>query len=209
MIKGVVFDLDGTLIDTASILSEAWVEALSSEGVKVEYDDIHKNTRGMASRDIVKRYLPGSSDEDVPRMNEKRKKAFMASIEIGKRILYPETMDVLAKLDSKGIKSAIGTGMSRDLLGKVLDTTRLSEKVKVVVSSDDVANGKPSPDIFEEAFKRLKVDAKEGMVVGDSVNDILPGIKIGAFTVFISRNGEKLDIADKNINSLEEIFKFI
>ena len=99
--------------------------------------------------------------------------------------------------------------MSKDLLGKVLELSGLAKVVDAVVSSDDVQNGKPEPDIFLEAFKRINVNPKEGIVVGDSENDIMPGKKIGAFTVFISREGNKSSIADANITNLEELLQFL
>ena len=99
--------------------------------------------------------------------------------------------------------------MSRDLLGKVLKLSGLDSGVDAVVSSDDVKNGKPEPDIFLEAFKRINVNPKDGIVVGDSENDIIPGKKIGAFTVFISREGNKSSMADANITNLEEILRFL
>ncbi len=208
MIKGIVFDLDGTLIDTAKILAESWEKAFISENIHVNYEEIYKNTKGISSKDIVKKYKKDSNPNDVLRIKEKRKENFIKLLDKNK-ILYPETISVLERLKLKGIKTAIGTGMSNDLLKRVLDITSLKDFVNAVVSSDDVKNGKPSPDIFIEAFKRINVEPNLGMVVGDSLNDVDPGKKIGAFTVFISREGEKLDYADANIINLEEIFKFI
>ncbi len=209
MIRGIVFDLDGTLIDTARILADSWEAAFSSEGKEIGYNELYNNTKGISSKDIVKKYLPKSVDSDISRLKKKRGEKFIELMKKGDSLLYPETKEVLVKLNEKGIKIAIGTGMSFDLLDRVLDVTGLSKLVAAVVSSDDVNEGKPAPDIFIEAFKRLNVIPQEGMVVGDSINDILPGKKIGAFTVFISRDKQKLDIADKSISDLREIFSFI
>ncbi|MEM0143673.1 MAG: HAD family phosphatase [Candidatus Parvarchaeum sp.] len=209
MIKGIVFDLDGTLIDTAGVLAKAWENAFISEGVNPGYNELYEHTRGISSKDIIRKYTQMSSTEDITRIKEKRRENFLQIIKSGAELLYPETLDTIDKIKSKGIKIAIGTGMSFDLLKTVLKMTELEKVIDVVVSSDDVNEGKPAPDIFIEAFNRLKVDPKEGMVVGDSENDIIPGKKIGAFTVFISRSGEKLKLADKNINNLVELLNFI
>ena len=209
MIKGVVFDMDGTLIDTAQVLATAWEQAFISEGVDVEYEDIYKNTRGVSSRDIIHKYGQSLSDEEASRIKEKRRNNFLHIVETDNTLLYPETIGVIRKLKDRDIQTAIGTGMSLDLLENVLKMTGLSDFIDIVVSSDDVKEGKPAPDVFIEAFKRLGINPHDGMVVGDSINDILPGKKIGSFTVFISRIGEKLDIADKNISNLGELFNFI
>ncbi|MCL5420783.1 MAG: HAD family phosphatase [Candidatus Parvarchaeota archaeon] len=209
MINGIVSDLDGTLIDTAKTLARAWEEAFKTEGLQVGYDELYKNTKGIDSKDIIRKYKKEAKTEDLARIKEKRKDNFLNLIDSGSELLYPETMKVLEEIRSRKIKIAIGTGMSRDLLGKVLAITGLDKNIDAVVSSDDVENGKPGPDIFLEAFDRIKVDPKNGIVVGDSDNDMLPGKEIGAFTVFISRDGLRSRVADADITSLEEILRFL
>ena len=209
MIKGIASDLDGTLIDTAKLLAEAWEEAFKSDGIDVGYSELYKNTKGISSKDIIRKYKKESSFEDINRIKEKRKLNFIRLVDQGNNLLYPETMKVIDEIRSKGIKFAISTGMSRDLLDKVLKLSGLDSIVDAVVSSDDVKNGKPAPDIFLEAFKRININPKEGMVVGDSENDVMPGKAIGAFTVFISREGSKSNLADANITNLEELLQFL
>ncbi|MCL4375870.1 HAD family phosphatase [Candidatus Parvarchaeota archaeon] len=209
MIKGIASDLDGTLIDTAKLLAEAWKEAFKSDGIDVGYSELYKNTKGISSKDIIRKYKKESSPEDLNRIKEKRRSNFIRLVDQGNNLLYPETIKVIREIRSKGIKFAISTGMSKDLLGKVLELSGLAKVVDAVVSSDDVQNGKPEPDIFLEAFKRINVNPKEGIVVGDSENDIMPGKKIGAFTVFISREGNQSSIADANITNLEELLQFL
>lgn len=209
MINGIASDLDGTLIDTAKLLAKAWEEAFKSEGIDVGYSELYKNTKGISSKDIIRKYKTESSPEDLNRIKEKRKSNFINLVDQGSQLLYPETIKVINEIRGKKIKFAISTGMSRDLLGKVLKLSGLDRVVDAVVSSDDVNNGKPAPDIFLEAFKRINVNPKYGMVVGDSENDIIPGKKIGAFTVFISREGNKSSIADANITNLEELLRFL
>jgi len=209
MIKGIASDLDGTLIDTAKLLAEAWEEAFKSEGIDVGYSELYKITKGISSKDIIRRYKKESSPEDLNRIKEKRKSNFIKLVDQGNNLLYPETIKVIKEIRNKGIKFAISTGMSKDLLFKVLDLSGLAKEVDAVVSSDDVQTGKPEPDIFIEAFKRIDVNPKDGIVVGDSENDIIPGKKIGAFTVFISREGNRSSIADANITNLEELLQFL
>ncbi|MCL4398385.1 MAG: HAD family phosphatase [Candidatus Parvarchaeota archaeon] len=209
MIKGIASDLDGTLIDTAKLLAKAWEDAFKSEGVEVGYNELYNNTKGIASKDIIRRYKRESGPEDLIRIKEKRKANFLNLVKEGNQLLYPETLKVISEIREHGIKFAISTSMARDLLDKVLALSGLAKAVDAVVSSDDVKNGKPEPDIFLEAFRRINVNPKDGIVVGDSENDIIPGKKIGAFTVFISREGDKSSIADANITDLEELLKLL
>ncbi|MCL5976330.1 MAG: HAD family phosphatase [Candidatus Parvarchaeota archaeon] len=209
MVKGIASDLDGTLIDTAKLLAKSWEAAFDSEGIQIGYNELYKNTRGIDSKDIIRRYKKESSAEDLKRIKEKRKSNFLNFVAAGDQILYPETLEVIRTIKEKGVKFAIATGMSRDLLDKVLELSGLNEIVDAVVSSDDVKNGKPEPDIFIEAFRRIKVTPNEGIVVGDSENDIIPGNRIGAFTVYISREGDKSKIANISITNLRELLKLV
>ncbi|MCL5017833.1 MAG: HAD family phosphatase, partial [Candidatus Parvarchaeota archaeon] len=125
------------------------------------------------------------------------------------QLLYPDTIKFLESVKRMGLKIAVATGMSRDLLKDVLDMSGISGFLDAVVSSDDVERGKPFPDVFVEAFNMIKIDPKEGIVIGDSINDVEPGHEIGALTVFISRSGEKVDKADWNVSNLMKIVSLI
>ena len=104
MIKGIASDLDGTLIDTAKLLAEAWEEAFKSEGVAVGYSELYKNTKGISSKDIIRKYKKESSPEDLNRIKEKRKSNFINLVDQGSQLLYPETIKVINEIRGKKIK---------------------------------------------------------------------------------------------------------
>ncbi len=80
MIKGIASDLDGTLIDTAKILAKAWEEAFKTEGLNVRYAELYKNTKGIDSKDIIKRYKENADQQDIIRIKEKRRANFLSLI---------------------------------------------------------------------------------------------------------------------------------
>ena len=207
MIRGIVSDLDGTLINTAGILAEAWAQAFKVSGILLGPDELLKNTKGLAPKDILKKYKVGETD--LKKLLSIRRAEALKLIKSNPSILYPETLDFLNEVKHRKIKIAVATGMSRDLLRDVLETSGINGLLDAVVSSDDVAHGKPEPDIFIEAFNRISVNPKEGLVLGDSENDIIPGHGIGALTVFISRDGANLPSADRSVSNLMDILDLL
>ncbi len=207
MIKGIVFDLDGTLVNTAGILAEAWSTALNENGFRIGKDELYKNTKGLSAKDIVKKYAPQADDALSGRIKDVRTREFLRGLTDS--ILFPETKPVLKELRDKGLKTGIATGAARKtILNVVMERTGLGDLMDTVVNAEDVAAGKPAPDVFLEAFRRLSVEPKDGMVVGDSYNDVAPAKEIGSFAVFISREGETLDMADANITNLGELMPY-
>lgn len=209
MIKGIVSDLDGTLVNTAEVLAKSWEAAFMKEGIKQSSDELLKNTKGLSPKDIIKKYKEGPDEELLRKLKQTRREEVLKYIKNADQLLYPDTIEFLKAVKGMGLKIAIGTGMSRDLLKDVLDISGISEFLDAIVSSDDVARGKPFPDVFVEAFNMIKIDPKEGIVIGDSINDVEPGREIGALTVFISRNGERVEKADWNVSNLMKIVNII
>ncbi len=188
MIKGVASDLDGTLIDTSRILAIAWHNALNKNGYFVDLDKIYNETRGLQSSDIVKLYTGNDDKELVDKIRADRKSEFLKLL--SKDILFPETVDVIRKIRSRGIKFMIATGLGLDLKDYVLSKTGLT-------------------DVFLKAFEIANCSPKEGIVIGDSEKDIIPGKTIGAYTVFISRDNLRYENADYNISNLNSLLNII
>ncbi len=121
-------------------------------------------------------------------------------------MLFPDAREILKWLKEKGIKIAIATGMSIEPLRLILQTNGLDKLADAVVNGDEVKRSKPAPDIFLEAFKRLKIKPASGLVVGDTENDVLAGKAAGAYSVLIERTGRKgTSVADSRIRSLTEL----
>ncbi len=207
MIKGVVFDLDGTLIDTSRMLSLAWADAFKENGFDISQNELYDNARGISAKELVKRYVPEATESLTKKLIEKRGEEVVKHLE--DPLFYPETVEVLIAIRNNGIKIAIATGLAEDLLKEIVKATAIDRLVDTIVSADAVATGKPDPAVFIEAFRRIRVKPKDGMVIGDSYNDISPAKRIGSFSVFISRDGKKLDEADTSINNLKELSRIL
>jgi HAD superfamily hydrolase (TIGR01509 family) len=202
MIKGIASDMDGTLIDTANVIANAQYKTLKDFYPGLSREELLR-LKGVQLKTIISRYTSRNDEAFLQELTANINKDILSSLP--DNLPFEETAEVLHTLRSQGIRIAIATGLSRTILLEVVRKSGLIQLVDVIVSSHDVQQGKPAPDVFLEAFRRIGVKPTEGLVMGDSDNDITPGNEIGAFTVFVSREGLKNERARFSISSLRPL----
>ncbi|MDG7044802.1 MAG: HAD family hydrolase [Nitrososphaerota archaeon] len=209
MIRGVAFDLDGTLIDSGATLALAWEAAFKKYDVIINKEEFAKYI-GLDPRDIVRKFIPNANELDIKNMQRIRYEQFIRNIAAVK--LYPEVGGVLSYLLNKGIKMSIATSMGTDLLDSVVRQVGLDKFMSYCVSSSQVKNAKPAPDVFLKAMKLMKVGPADCFVVGDREYDIIAGKRAGSRTVLVLRDRYSLSAgvnADYNIRDLSELVTII
>jgi HAD superfamily hydrolase (TIGR01509 family) len=179
----ILFDLDGTLIDTAYRHVTAWAAALSDAKILVPEWKIHRRI-GMSGRSLVRQLVREnglhSSKIDVEQLEKKHDTVFNKSISSIQPL--PGADKLLRHLSQLGVGWAIATTGGKEQTKRLLRTLRIPPKT-VVVTGDDVAKGKPSPDVFVSAAKQLGVPVEHCVVVGDSVWDMLAAGRRRALSV--------------------------
>lgn len=184
MLKGVVFDLDGTLVNTVDLHVSTWVEACRELGVEV--DEVYvRGLVGLSAEDIAKR-LVGDYNKAL-RLARLKRKIYLARVNEVK--LFPEVPEVLEVLKYVyGLRLAVASSTNAETIAAVLKAKNLIEFFDSFVGSDEVDKGKPEPDMFIEALKRIEVKPHESFVVGDTEYDIIPANLIGAVSVLVCRS---------------------
>ena len=184
-----LFDLDGTLIDTAYRHVTAWATALRDAGMLVPEWKIHRRI-GMSGRSLVhqlaREHGLRSSKLDVEQLEKKHDIVFDKSR--GSIQPLPGAEKLLRHLSHLGVKWAIATTGGKEQTKKLLRTLRIPDK-SVVITGDDVAKAKPSPDVFVAAAKRLSIPLERSIVVGDSIWDMLAAGRRRALSVGLLSGG--------------------
>jgi HAD superfamily hydrolase (TIGR01509 family) len=184
-----LFDLDGTLVDTVYQHVLAWHEALRDEGIELSVWRIHRRI-GMSgglfldalAREIGRQITP----EQALRLRQRHIDAFLGhAVEV--RAL-PGAKALLEQLTAYGVPWAIATSGRRLTADIGLAQLGVGDGAQVV-TRDDVIHAKPDPDLFLEAARRLGVDASACFVVGDSVWDLLAAQRAGALGVGVLSGG--------------------
>ncbi|MGQ4511064.1 HAD-IA family hydrolase [Streptomyces sp. DW26H14] len=168
----VLFDLDGTLLDTEPLYYEATRRLLARHGVPDFTWEQHKAHIGVGTRETLEvlaaRFSLGTPvDALLAEMNALYLELVRSSGEV-----FPRMREFVERLHTAGVPMAVASGSSREAIGAALAHGGLAAFFPVTVSAEEVAAGKPEPDVFLEAARRLGVAAAECAVIEDSA----PGI---------------------------------
>lgn len=188
----ILFDLDGTLVDTVYQHVHAWSRAFNKFGITLPSWEIHRRI-GMSGhsmiQQVLRKYKPKGRPVNMARLEGEHDAAFAKAIKSIRPL--PGAQELLRHLDRTGVAWAIAT------TGGNAATRRLLKVLKVptptVVTGDDVKQAKPSPDVFVEAASRLNAGLEQCIVVGDSVWDTLAGVRGKALAVGLLSGGYSKD----------------
>ncbi|EKX68057.1 HAD family phosphatase [Streptomyces ipomoeae] len=167
----VIFDLDGTLVDSEPNYYEASRRTLAAHGVTDFSWAEHERFVGISTRETVATWRERYGfDVPVEALLAEKNRHYLELARTATRV-YPEMRKFVELLAAEGVPMAVASGSSREAIEVILAGTGLGAYLRTVVSADEVAQGKPAPDVFLEAARRLGV-APAGCVV---MEDAVPG----------------------------------
>lgn len=208
MIEAVIFDMDGLLIDSEPFWREAEIAIFKEHGISLSEDDC-RGTTGMRVDEVVN-YWSGIYPEANLQVNEvvdaiMREVTRLVETK-GKPL--PGVVSLLEKLKSRQVPVALASASSYALINAVLKKLQIADFFQVVQSAEHMEFGKPHPQVFLEAARRLKVAPERCLVFEDSVYGVIAG-KAAKMKVVAVPDGENFEkqgycIADYKLNSLEQ-----
>ena len=169
---GYIFDLDGTLVDTMPLHYRAWNRAMQHAGLKEELsEDLFYSLGGMPTRGVAKVFADHYGlTIDVEKVFHQKEALFF---ELRTEMKLIEAVVSLARKAAGRIPMSVASGGPRDIVRHTLELMGLRELFPVVVTPEDVTHGKPAPDMFLLAAKRMGVAPEKCLVFEDAE----PGIK--------------------------------
>ncbi len=163
--RGLIFDLDGTLINSMPWHVKAWVQVCAEHGFKIDPQIIYQ-LGGMASRNIVVHFKEqGHAVGDIDAFVQRKIALYREHIDDIE--LFAPIADILREAKARGLKCAIGTGTQRINADDIVRRHHLSTLIDAVVSCDDVARHKPHPDTFIKAATLMGLKPEECLVFDD------------------------------------------
>ena len=208
--KAVIFDLDGTLVDSMWMWKGIDIEFLAKKGLAYP-EDLEAKIEGMSFDETAEYFAKAFP---IPETPEELKVIWnnMAREKYEKEVPFkPGALKFLQYLKTNGIRTGIATSNSRELLNAVATAHDLYSYIEVFQTSDEVKKGKPAPDVFLSAAKHLKVDPADCLVFEDIPNGILSGKNAGMTVCAVAdRYSEDLidtkkKLADFYITSYEQV----
>lgn len=188
-IKGLIFDLDGTLADTMPLHLEAWNEVGTRHGLALSPQD-NQDTAGMATEEIVRHFNKERNLNVDPEQFAIEKENFFINEKLPQVQAYKPIAAFICELHGK-MPLAIGTGSTRDLTNKVLHNLKLTDYITAIATADDVKNYKPAPDTFLKAAKDMNIAAENCLVFEDSKLGIKAAISGGMQAVDVLETTEE------------------
>lgn len=209
-IKAVIFDLDGTLVDSMGIWKQIDIEYLAKYNIALP-DDLQSSIEGMSFTETANYFkdrfqIPEEIHEIKATWNEMTYKKYKNEVP-----LKEGTREFLNLLKSRGIKMGIATSNSRELVEVVIKSLQIDSFFDAVHTSCEVEKGKPSPDIYLLVSEKLGVAPEECLVFEDVPQGIMAGknagMKVCAVDDEYSRalKEEKRKLADYFIESFHEL----
>jgi phosphoglycolate phosphatase-like HAD superfamily hydrolase len=168
--KAAIFDLDGTLLDSVDLHALAWHEAMTKFGHDVSFEQTRSQI-GKGGDKLIPEFLSTDAQRDHGKeLEEWRGKRFKAEYLPLVRP-FSAVPDLLRRVRDAGLRIAIGSSAKSDELEKYLDIARIADMVDVKASSEDAAESKPVPDIFEIVLTKLGLEGRDAVAIGDSPCD--------------------------------------
>lgn len=184
-IKAVIFDLDGTLLDTEKFLVKYWCRAANELGFPMTSE------QALRIRSLTHRLVPPLFKEwfgescDYMKIRARRMELMQEHIDRYGLDVKPGAAELLSYLGEKGYLRAVATATDIERAGRLLKTAGLYGSFDRIISASMVEWGKPKPDIYIYAAKQLGLKPQECIAVEDSPNGIISASDAGCLTVMV------------------------
>ncbi len=187
-IKAVLFDIDGTLVDSNDLHVLAWEEAFDGVGVKFDRQIIHDQI-GKGADMLVPTLLPETDEAQQKKLGDAHGEVFKSKF-LEQVQPFTRARDLLVRVKRDGQRVVLASSASKAELDHYLDLLDARDLVSATTTSEDVENTKPAPDIFATAMKKIApLGADEVIVVGDTPYDIEAAGKCGVAAIGV-RSGK-------------------
>ncbi len=187
--QALIFDLDGTLVDTVYAHVFAWQRALAEVGMPIDGWRIHRRigmSGGLFARAVAREVGRPLSDEEVEAVQQRHGELYRELLP--ERRPLPGAVRLLAELRELGVVYGIATSGRRPEINASLEVLGVGAET-VVVERGDVLRAKPEPDLFVTCAQRLGVEPVDCYVVGDAVWDLLAARRAGMLSVGLLSGG--------------------
>jgi HAD superfamily hydrolase (TIGR01549 family) len=193
VIPAILFDLDGTLVDSVYQHVLAWRDALEQAGMPLAVWRIHRRigmSGGLFVSALARETGHSLSPEDIARMQHAHAQAYLQYCSQVRPL--PGARELLAHLAKERVPHAIATSGYREGANPTLQILGVSPDVPII-TRDQVRHAKPDPDLFIAAADALKAPIEHAMVVGDSIWDLLAARRAGALGIGLLSGGYGAD----------------
>ena len=195
-LQAIIFDIDGTLVDSNGAHVEAWHAAFAAHGHDIPRERIRIEI-GKGGDKLV----PSVLGEDVEErqgdsLRERQSEEFLSIAKRERLAAFPRAREIFATLAGRGVRTALATSSSREHLEALgrsagLDLTSLGE---ALVNADDIEETKPAPDLVEAAVRKLRLAPEQCALIGDTPYDAQASTRAGVPCIGVTSGGNDAEV---------------
>ncbi|GIM90661.1 HAD family hydrolase [Paractinoplanes toevensis] len=171
--SGILFDVDGTLVDSTYLHAVAWWQALRRYGHDVPMAEVHRAV-GMGSDMLLDHLLGDAAEEGIADAHDEFYQPWWEQLRP-----LPAAADLLRACAERGLAVVLASSAKKDELETLRRVIDADDVIAAATSSDDAKQSKPAPDILQAALDQSGVDAQQCVFVGDSVWDVEAAARLG------------------------------
>lgn len=200
--RAVLWDMDGTLIDSAELHWISWRNTLADEGITITHDQF-LSSFGQRNDSILPQWLgAAATPERMEKIGNAKEELYRHLIRRDGISPLPGVADWIQRLHQQGWLQAVASAAPRANIDAVLEALSATHIFQAIVSAEDVHRGKPDPEVYLVAASRVSVPPERCIVVEDAVAGIEGARRAGMRSIGVSRNGHQL-FADVVVQSLD------
>jgi len=211
VIRAVLWDMDGVLVDTGTFHYQAWRELFAGAGKDFSDEDF-RATFGLRNDDILRENLGDVPRERLTELGRRKEELFREAIRSKVRAL-PGAVALVRRLRESGVKMAVVSSAPRQNVETLLDALRLGDAFDALVAEEDAERGKPDPQGYLVAAERLGELPEDCVVIEDAPGGVEAAKRAGMRCVGLAagRDASELSQADLVVASLEDdaVYSFL
>ena len=203
--KAAIFDLDGVIVNTVPLHFKAWQRMFAEYGKEFDFEDYKEKVDGILRIDGARAILTDIDEAELKKAADKKQVYFLEYLNSEEISVYNDTVDLVKALKKEKIKRSV-ISSSKNCL-PILKKVNLVELFDVILTGNDVTKGKPDPQVFFMAAKKMSVEPGSCVVFEDAVLGVEAGKRAGMKCVGVDRHGnpERLKKADLVVGDLGEV----
>ena len=188
MLQAVIFDLDGTLLDSVELHAIAWHEAFVEFGHEVSFEQA-RGQIGKGGDKLIPFFLSEAEQADHGKALESWRESRFKERYLPLVRPFSAVPDLLERVRDAGLKVAVASSAKKDQLDRYLEIAGIRNMVDEATASGDVEQSKPAPDVFEAVLKKLKIKGVDAAAVGDTPYDAKAAHKAGVVPIGVLCGG--------------------
>jgi phosphoglycolate phosphatase-like HAD superfamily hydrolase len=198
VLKAVIFDIDGTLIDSVDLHALSWVKSFARFGLTVKFEDVRRHIGEGADR-LIPTFVPTQMPEHERKQIEDFRSDLFKREYLDRVRRFPKVRELLERIKSDGCKVVLASSCAADELDQYKAIAGITDMTDHDVTADDVRCSKPSPDVFLKALDRLSpISSAQACVIGDTKFDGEAASKAGIPFIGVLCGGSSRDELERS-----------